>query len=155
MSDQKGKAKSNRNRNCIFSFPWRSQGTHIGSFLLCFTYPSQLPLQTATYMDELLEIFLKLSMKTVQVHLIMWTTLSDHPRYFELFRPYFLLNLHISTYPYQNKPFQASNTKYSTNKPKRPDVFNYVNYDTHSAYQNTKRLRWQRPTGLIHLHPRV
>ena len=32
---------------------------------------------------------------------------SDHPLYFELFRPYFLLNLHISAYPYQNKPFQA------------------------------------------------
>ena len=35
---------------------------------------------------------------------------SDHPRYFELFRPYFLQNLHISANPYQNKPFQASNT---------------------------------------------
>ena len=36
---------------------------------------------------------------------------SDHPRHFELFRPYFLQNLHISANPYQNKPFQASNTK--------------------------------------------
>ena len=28
------------------------------------------------------------------------------------------------------EPFQACNSKYSKNKPKRPDVFNYVNYDT-------------------------
>ena len=33
-------------------------------------------LQTDTYIDELVEIFLKLSMKTVQVHLIIWTTLN-------------------------------------------------------------------------------
>ena len=39
ISDQNVKAKSNKNRNCIFSFPWESEGTHIGSFLLCFTYP--------------------------------------------------------------------------------------------------------------------
>ena len=32
-------------------------------------------LQTDTYIDELLEMFLKLSMKTLQVHLIIWTTL--------------------------------------------------------------------------------
>ena len=55
---------------------------------------------------------------------------SDHPRYFGLFRTYFLQNLHISASPYQHKPFQASNTKYSKNKPKRPDVFNYANCDT-------------------------
>ena len=66
----------------------------------------------------------------------------DHPRYFKLCRPYFLQNLHISANPYQNKPFQASNTKYSKNKPKRPDAFNYANYDTQGikfqryAYQN-------------------
>ena len=40
ISDEKVKAKNNRNRNCIFSFPWESQGSQIGSFLLCFTYPS-------------------------------------------------------------------------------------------------------------------
>ena len=33
------------------------------------------PPQTDTYMNELIEIFLKLSMKTVQVHLIIWATL--------------------------------------------------------------------------------
>ena len=33
-------------------------------------------LQTDTYIDELIEIFLKLSMKTVQVHLIIWTTFN-------------------------------------------------------------------------------
>ena len=47
---------------------------------------------------------------------------SDHQRYFELFRPYFLQNLHISANPYQIKHFQASNTKYSKNKSIRPDV---------------------------------
>ena len=67
---------------------------------------------------------------------------SDHPRYFELFRPYFLQNLHISANPYQSKPFQASYTKYSKNKPKHPDDFNYANCDTQGikfqrqAYQN-------------------
>ena len=38
ISDQKVKAKSNRNRNCIFSPPWESQGSHIGSFLLSFMF---------------------------------------------------------------------------------------------------------------------
>ena len=33
-------------------------------------------LQTDTYIDELLEIFLKFSMKTVQVHLIYWDDFS-------------------------------------------------------------------------------
>ena len=75
ISDQKVKAKNNRNRNCIFSFPWTSQGSHIGSFLLCFTYPPQFPLQTDTNINELIEIFLKLSTKIFQVHLIIWTTL--------------------------------------------------------------------------------
>ena len=32
---------------------------------------------TDTYIDELVEIFLKLPMKTVQVHLIIWMTLHD------------------------------------------------------------------------------
>ena len=54
---------------------------------------------------------------------------SDHPRYFELFPTYFLHNLHILANPYQNKPLQASNTKYSKSKPKCPDVFDYANYD--------------------------
>ena len=44
------------------------------SFML-HTYPSYLPQQTDTYIDELVEIFLTLSMKIVQVHLIIWTTL--------------------------------------------------------------------------------
>ena len=62
----KSLGKSNRNGNCIFSFPWKSQWSHIGSFIFCFT----------TYINELVEIFLKLSTKTVQVHLIIWTTLG-------------------------------------------------------------------------------
>ena len=63
VSDKKVKAKSNRNRNCIISFHWESRGSHIGSFLLCFRYPPQFSLQTDIYIDELVEIFLKLSMK--------------------------------------------------------------------------------------------
>ena len=59
----------------FFSFPWESQESHIRSFSLCFTYLSLLPLQTDTHIDKLVEIFLKLSMKTVQVHIIIWTTL--------------------------------------------------------------------------------
>ena len=35
-------------------------------------------LQTDTYIDELVEIFLKLSVKTVQVHLIIGTTLVKY-----------------------------------------------------------------------------
>ena len=53
----------------------------------------------------------------VKAHLI---TTSDHPRYFESFQPYFLLNHLISANPYQtnlsrlpNKPFQATNPKIS------------------------------------------
>ena len=46
-----------------------------------FFYASHIchnfPLQTDTYIDELIEIFLKLSMKTVQVHVIIWTTLVE------------------------------------------------------------------------------
>ena len=34
-------------------------------------YLSELPIQTDNYISELLEIFLKLLMKTVQVHLII------------------------------------------------------------------------------------
>ena len=75
ISDQKVKAKSNRNRNCIFSSPWESQRSHIGSFLLYSTYPPYFPLQTDTYINELVEIFLKLPTKTVWVHLIISTTL--------------------------------------------------------------------------------
>ena len=40
ISDQNVNAKSNRNRNCIFSCPWESQRSHVRLFLLCFTYPS-------------------------------------------------------------------------------------------------------------------
>ena len=39
-------------------------------------YSSELPLQTDNYINELLEIFLKLSLKTGQVHLIIEMTLE-------------------------------------------------------------------------------
>ena len=48
-----------------------------------FLYASHIrhnfPLQTDTSVDKLVEIFLKLSMKTIQVHLIIWTTLGKVP----------------------------------------------------------------------------
>ena len=49
-----------------------------------FTYPSQLPLQTDTCIDELVETFLKSmkTMKTVQVHLIFETTLAVSTYFF-------------------------------------------------------------------------
>ena len=56
--------------------------------------------------------------------------ITNTSRYFEQFRTYFLQNLHILANSYQNKPFQASNTKYSKSKSKRPDVFDYAYYDT-------------------------
>ena len=40
---------------------------------------------------------------------------SDHPRYFESFRPYFRWNLLISVNPYQTNSLQACNSKYSKN----------------------------------------
>ena len=58
----------------LFSFLWESQGYHVGLFLLWFTYPPLLPLQTDSCIDELVEIFLKLSVKTVQVQLIIEKT---------------------------------------------------------------------------------
>ena len=68
----------------IFLFLWESQGSLIGSFLSCFSYPSELLLQTDTYIDELVEIFLKLSMKTVHVHLIIGTILEDYDTWLHL-----------------------------------------------------------------------
>ena len=47
---------------------------------IIMTYPLWLPLQTDTYTYDLVEIFLKLSMKAVQVHLIIWTTLDRSRR---------------------------------------------------------------------------
>ena len=45
-----------------------------------FVYASHIrhnfPLETDTYIDEIAEIFLKLSVKTVQVHLIIWMVLK-------------------------------------------------------------------------------
>ena len=39
-SDQNVNAKSNRNRDCIFSFPWESKGSQVGLFLLYLKYSS-------------------------------------------------------------------------------------------------------------------
>ena len=37
---EKSRQKAIEKEIAFFSFPWESQGAHIGSFLLCFTYPS-------------------------------------------------------------------------------------------------------------------
>ena len=58
----------------FFSFPWESQGTHIGSFFYASHIRHNFPHKLIP-IDELVEIFLKLSMKTVQVHLINGMTL--------------------------------------------------------------------------------
>ena len=81
ISDQKSRQKAIEIEIAFFSFSWESQGSHIGSFLLCFTFPTLLPLQTDTYIGELVKIFLKLSIKTVQVHLIIWMTLGKSKNY--------------------------------------------------------------------------
>ena len=58
-----------------------SLGNPKGHTLNHFFYASHsrhnFPPQTDTYIDKSVEIFLKLSMKTIQVHLIIWTTLQS------------------------------------------------------------------------------
>ena len=73
ISDQNVNGKSNRNRNCIFFILYGIPRVTCWtiSFMLHISV-ILLPLQTDTYIDELLEIFLKLSMKTVQMHLIIY-----------------------------------------------------------------------------------
>ena len=74
ISDQNVNAKSNRNRYCIFvPLEIPRVARWIISFMLHTSFITSL--QTDTYIDKLLEIFLKLSMKTVQVLLIIGTTL--------------------------------------------------------------------------------
>ena len=71
---KKLKAKGNRNRNCIFFIPLGiprvAHCNWIISFMLHISIITS-PIQTDSYIDELVEIFLKLLMKTVQVHLII------------------------------------------------------------------------------------
>ena len=68
-----------RNRNCNFLIPLGipTIAHWIISFMLHISVITSL--QTDTYIDELVEIFLKLSVKTVQVHLIICTTLGLIP----------------------------------------------------------------------------
>ena len=42
----------------------------------------------------------------------------------------------MSANSYQNKPFQATNPKILKANQKRPDVFNYINYDTQGIKLN-------------------
>ena len=53
----KSRQKAIEIETAFFSSPWESQGSHIGSFLLCFRYPPKFPLQTDTYIDELVKSF--------------------------------------------------------------------------------------------------
>ena len=59
---------------------FHSLGNPKGHTLDHFFYASHIchnfPQQTDTYIDELVEIYLKLLVKTVQVHLIIWTPLG-------------------------------------------------------------------------------
>ena len=70
-------AKINRNRNCIFHSFGNPKGRTLDHFFHASHIRHNFPLQTDTYISELVEIFLKLSMKTVQVHLIIWMTLGN------------------------------------------------------------------------------
>ena len=66
-----------RSSEVIFSFLIRMsmlKAIDFGLFLLCFTNPSQFLQQTDINIEESVEIFRKLSMKTVQGHLIIGTT---------------------------------------------------------------------------------
>ena len=60
---------------------FHSLGNPKGRTLDHFFYASHIrhnfPYKTDDYIDELVEIFLKLSLKTVQVHLIIWMTLDN------------------------------------------------------------------------------
>ena len=69
ISDQNVIAKSNIDRNCIFSSCWESICMLDHFFIL------KIPLQTDTCIDSLVEIFLKLSTKTAEMHLIIGMTL--------------------------------------------------------------------------------
>ena len=87
------------------AFFFHSLGNPKGRTLDHVLYVSHIrhnfPLQTYTYMGELVEIFLKLSMKTVQVHLIIWTTLV-------LAKIEYTFDLDLGRYrrsKFQNSPF--------------------------------------------------
>ena len=60
ICNQYNNAGSNRNRTCIFSLSWESQGLHKGLLTLCPEYPSDISLQNDTYIDHLVELFSKL-----------------------------------------------------------------------------------------------
>ena len=54
-----------------------SKGRTLDHFLYASHIRHNFPIQSDTYIDELVKIFMKLSIKTVQVHLIIWTTLMS------------------------------------------------------------------------------
>ena len=75
IPDQNVKAKSSRNRNCIFHSFGNPKSRTLDHFFYASHIRHNFPYKLIdTYIDELVEIFLKLSMKTIQVHLIIGTT---------------------------------------------------------------------------------
>ena len=73
---------------CIFSSPWGSWGSRVGSFLLCFVYPPWPPLQPGTYVDGLVRVLLGFSEEAVWVHLITWMTLVPLITFSHFFHQY-------------------------------------------------------------------
>ena len=127
----------------LTSLTWSGSNLHTPHLLIILTKPAchyngfwgsrcdsnhvpTISLKPRTLSRRFRQFFSAYDTFLIKAHFI---TTSDHPRYVESFRPYFL-NHHISANPYENKPFQATKPKNIKNKPKRPDVFNYVNYDT-------------------------
>ena len=67
-----------------------------------------ISLKPHTFSRRFRQFFFTYDTFLIKAHFI---TTSDHPQHFELFRPHFKLNHHISANPYQYKPFQAINPK--------------------------------------------
>ena len=63
-------------KNLHFSSPWEFKHLHVGLFLLCLKYPSYFPLQTGTYIDYFVEIFLKFSTKSSRGTFSYWDHFS-------------------------------------------------------------------------------
>ena len=75
-ADLKVQANSNRNRNYIFHYLGNPKGRTLDHFFYASHVRHNFPHKLDTFIDELVELFLKLSVKTVQMHLIIGTTLE-------------------------------------------------------------------------------
>ena len=74
---KKSRQKSVEIETAIFYSLGIPKGRTLDHFFYASHIRHNFPLQTDTYISELVEIFLKLSMETVQVHVIIWTTLMQ------------------------------------------------------------------------------